>query len=413
MVYIVLRLLINQSAALSAALVLCTLPLHLFFARTQIVVSLNSFLSSLIIVSLLFFLKRKRTADYIFLGTILGFIFNFHAAIRVVAILTLLFIVLKDVLTIIRQAFQKLPNLKIGLFNLILLIVFCFVGFGPRLLFSNSSNFFHTSRFFLQKEDGIQISPPKLNDIIRVKNNYIKSLLVWFHEPAFYFFGQNKPILTPFLAVFFFLGIIYSLFLIKKTILYFLFFLALAIPFFNSAITDIVNADHRLSPMFPIGAIFIGIGISYTLNFIRHKYLRYLFGTFILGYLLLFQTYKFFHDRPADTFYDVGDYLTMHTVQFLKSRKTTGDICLLTSPENYTKLNYQHYRELFQYFLPQITLEMLQNQEIGNNEMYIYHGTCFGKYDKTTYRKVPCSTTKNNYKCPLYFNDTLMIHYKE
>ncbi|HWS48981.1 MAG TPA: glycosyltransferase family 39 protein [Candidatus Methanoperedens sp.] len=413
LVYIILKLLINQTAGLFGALVLCTLPLHMFFARTQIVVSLNSFLSSATILSLFLFLKRKQTVDYIFMGTILGFTFNFHAAIRVVAILVLLFITSKEVLTIIKHIIKKLPEVHIRIRNLILLIVFCFVGFGPRILFTNSANFLHTSRFFLQKDNNSYISLPKLDDMITLKNNYIKSLLVWFYEPTFYFFGQYKPILTPFLTIFFFLGIIYSSFLIKKTILYFLLSLVFVIPFFNSAITDVINADHRLSPMFPVGAIFIGIGISYTFVLMRNKYLYYLLGVLILGYLLFFQTYKFFQNRPADIFHNVGDYLTMHTIQFLKSNKITGDICLLTSPDNTTSLNYPHYSEQFQYFLPNITVQTLPSEEIRNNEIYIYRGNCLKKYEKTTYKYISCSDVSNNYHCPLNFNEVMMIHYQE
>jgi len=412
LIFTILKLLISQTTAIFGTLILITLPLHLFFARTQIVVSLNSFLSSLIILALFFLLKKGRSLDYVLMGTIIGFAFGFHAAIRVIAILVLLAIIAIDSSKIIEQLINKKNEIQKKLLNITLLTFFCFIGFGPRLLFTNPTNFFHTSRLVLQEETPLIRLSQDTSALDTIKQNYVKSLMVWFYEPTHSFFPDEKPILPPLLALFFILGIGYSLFILKNTFLYILIYLAIVTPLFSSALTDQINSDHRLSPLLPIGAIFVSIGISYIFSFIHHKYLRYIFWILTIGYLI-FQTWKFFAYRLADKNYEMKDYLSMHLIQFIKSSPIPDSLCLFVSPTNYENLNFDHYIEQYRYFLPNTIVQTVSDEKISDSEAYLINGTCPENYEGATKQKnIPCTTASNKYYCPENFDGNITIHFQ-
>lgn len=402
-IYILVRLLTNKTAAFFSAFVLASLPLHIFFTRTQIVVSFSTFWTSIILLVLYVLLRKHRNIDYILLGTILGFSFGFHAAIRVVAILVLLVIILIKSWKIF-WGIIKHHNIYEHLLNLLLIALFCFLGFGPRIIYSNVDNFFHTSRL---------TATSTVDDQKNIKENYLKSLMVWFYEPTTYFYADHKPILPPFLAVFFLIGLGFMVFIQKKVFSYILIFLAFAIPFFSSAITDLINADHRIVTLLPIGAILVGSGIAYIIFEIRYKLIRYLVIIFICGYLIL-QTLIFFGDQPANKNYKIQDYLSMHIIQFLKSRHdpVQKEYCEYVSPSNYNNLNLPHYIEQYEYFLPDIKVHANSNEKVKDNEVYIFKNTCPQNYQiNTRIRIISCSKLSNSLFCPLDYKDDMIIHY--
>lgn len=409
-IFILVRFLLSKTAAFFSALTLATLPLHLFFARTQIVVAFNSFWSSFILLFLFILFKKGRTIDYVFLGTILGFAGGFHAAIRTMVILVLLTVITVDLWTIIKKLVKKEKKFH-NLQKIFLLIVFFLVGFGPRILFSDTLNFFHTSRL-------------SLSDLYTTETRYIKSLMVWGYEKTTFFYPDHNPILSPILAVFFLLGIGYSLFILKKKYLYILIFLSVSLPFFNSSITDWINADHRISPLLPIGAIFAGMGINYVLNLISNKNLKFIIGGIIFIYLL-FKACGFFTDLPANKNYNIKDYLSMHIIYFIKSQSSnkltnsvyaqttdSKNICIWVSPDNYYNLNLTHYLEQYKYFLPDKIIEIKEDTNIKNNESYIFKQECPVNYKITTKEKIiKCNLFEKNFYCPLNSSDNIVIHY--
>jgi hypothetical protein len=306
--------------------------------------------------------------------------------------------------------------------RLFCLIVFCFVGFGPRLLFSNTTTFFHTSRFTLQENIDTG-SIPTLANIQTIKANYVKSLMVWFYEPTTFVYPDHKPIFPPFLAIFFLLGFGYTFFVWRKPFFYILIFLAVTIPLFNSAITDRINVDYRVSPLMPIGSIFVGIGIWYVLHFFRNLYLRYSISG-VIGIYLLFQIGSFFINRPADKNYGIQDYLSMHIIYFIKSNSLFQNtkfyhksvpqtpICLVVSPDNYFTLHLLHYEEQYQYFLPNAMIVTKSNVSVDDGEAYVFNGTCPNDYTIATKKQVTtCNADDNNFLCPLHYNGNITIHY--
>lgn len=422
-IFMLMRMQLNRTAAFFSALVLATLPLHIFFARTQVVVAFNSFWSSIILLSLYLLLKKKRAVDYAFFGTIIGFVFGFHAAIRVVAILVLLCVIGISLYEIVSK-FIKKHQIRNSLLKLFLLVLFCFVGFGPRLLFSNTTNFLHTSRFVLQ-QDAETKTMPTMQEVQTIKDNYLKSLMVWFYEPTQYMYPDHKPIFPPLLAAFFLLGIGHSLFVVKNPFLYVLTFLIITVPLLSSAITDSINADHRLSPLMPIGIVFVGVGVYYVFSLVKYKYARYTLGILLYIYLL-FQPSGFFINQPANKNYDIKDYLSMHIIKFIKSKQNiqfqnvaysnttvlNNNMCIFVSLMNYQNLSLAHYQEQYQYFLPNVIVQTKSDAGINDNEAYLFNGSCPTDY-KTTIKQhtISCNSMKHDFFCPLNFTGNIVIHY--
>ncbi|HVA96859.1 MAG TPA: glycosyltransferase family 39 protein [Candidatus Acidoferrales bacterium] len=434
LLYFLIRLVLNRSTAFWSALVLATLPLHMYFAHTQVVVAFNLFWVPVILLVLFILLKRHRFVDYAFFGTVLGFASGFHAAIRVFACLILLILFFLEFREMIVKKFALEEKRALRFGKLAVLLIFFFVGFGPRLLFTGTQDFFHSSRFVFENQMQ-ESSPITAQNISTLKNNYIRSIMVYIYEPTTFFYPDVKPIFTPFLAIFFLLGIGYAFFVLKNSFLNILLFLLIVLPFFTSAITDWINASHRVSPLFAIASIFVAIGITYCISAIRHKNLRYLFITVMICYLLI-QLLTFYTKQPANKNVGMPGYLDMHMFYFLQQEKqyqlsptmslrymqqslqspnSLSHICLAVSPDNYQNYmsNYEAYSQQQQFLLPNATIDYMKNRAIHNNEVYIVSGQCSnGNTYTTTHHTYTIScATGNNFTCPLNYSGTIRIYY--
>lgn len=419
LLYLLIRLVINRQTALWSAIILATLPLHMFFAHTQVVVAFNFFWTPIILLLLLNLLKRHSFIDYIFLGTILGFTCGFHAAVRAFACLVFLILLFLEFREMIFKRHVMQDKIYARLAKIVLLICFAIVGFGPRLFFTGPQDFFHTSRLSLGSK--LPANNPIALDVLalKIKNNYIKSLMVYFYEPTSFFYSENKPLFPPFLSIFFILGIGYSFFVLKKYFLNILIFILFALPFINSAITDRVNADHRLSPLFSIGAIFVAIGISYCIDLIKNKKSKYLTGVIVLLYLS-WKTAVFYIDQPANKNVPLRQYLSMHTFYFLQADKqyqasaSSAQVCLFVSPTNYQYFNGNiGAGEQQQYLLPGVNIKYGLGNSIDDNEVYIIKGGCQteNNYASAINTYTISCKSDNKFTCPLNYTGDITIHY--
>jgi hypothetical protein len=398
-VYLLLSVLTkNKFASFLGAMVLVSLPLHLFYSRTEIVVILSSLFATLILLSLFVFVQRKMSniADYIFLGALLGFTFNLHASIKAMSLIVLGVVIS---LCFYQWLTGKLRIHQFGI-SLFLLVFFVLIGFGPRLLNTPTNIFFHTSRVPLITENNGA-------DVTDIGEKYKKSLLVWVTEPTNAWYPDHKPIFSPLLFFLMILGIIVGLYK-KNFYLITILFITLVLHLSNSALTDILNGDHRLAPLYPIGALFVGVGISFLLEKIKPKSIKYTLA-FVLFIFLSYQTVLFFLNQPANKNKDVGDYLSMHTIYFLKENDSlykSNNLTFLVSPINYQKLNFLHYKEQYNFFFPKKIFFIEKGDTIGDNEIYIQNNDYdyFGKSFM-----IRCSD--KDYYCPLDYKNNFVIHY--
>lgn len=361
-IYVVIRKTINKEAAFWSSLILLSLPLHLYYARTEIVPFFSSIFTSLIFLFLSVFLKNKGFLTFSLLGLLLGFSSGFHTSIRTVAVLTLIIIIFTTFYEVHRGVLKK----KFAL-GLIFMIFFYFIGFGPRILFTTPDIFSQTRSTY-----------PGGSLVENISGNYKQSLLVYFKEPTLStHYPDFKPILDPVLGIFFVLGFLLSIFAKNKFLKYVCLY-AIFIPFLNSAITDTVNADHRLLPLLPITAVLAGFGIysvtAKAKNILRIKNWQILPLGFLLLTYILYQGFNFFWNEPATKQYGTADYLSMHTIYFINLKedyKNLNGICLFVSSNTYRYFNLLHVQEQYQYFVPNKYIRIIEEQEIPENEIYI------------------------------------------
>jgi len=400
LIYIFISLIISPEAGFWAALVLITLPLHLFYSRTQAVVIFSSFLTTCLLISVYFYFSKINYWRLSLLGLLIGLSFNFHASIKTVAIVIFIFILFNEV----RHLFKNYK--KIFLF-----ILFTIIGFGPRIWFSPLSIFFHTSRISIFDPFSTESI---FQQFLNLSNKYLQSLLVWFIEPTRSFFNNQIPLLNPLFFFILLTGIIY-LFKTKtkNSWLKFLVFLSLAIPFTNSAITDGVNFDHRLAPLFPIAAILVGFGVYIIKQKIKYPLLKYIFCFFIFT-SLIYQTCIFFIKRQADVnwnnFFTEKDYLSIHLINLVKShpQSFSSNLCVRVSDQNYPYFQLVHIKEQYQYLLPKYFINFIPDEKVPLNMAYL-NQDCSDQNSWNSYYYF-CSR-RIDYSCPKNYSGNFLIYY--
>ncbi|HET9947173.1 MAG TPA: glycosyltransferase family 39 protein [Patescibacteria group bacterium] len=409
--YVLLKSLINRVAAFFGALTLAVLPFQLFFSRTQIVVAFNTFWTCIILLASQFLFESNSLINYIFLGSALGFASEFHAGVRVVAVLVLLLVIIFKIIHSLRG---KIPFLQ-TLFGIILMVLFAVVSFGPQILFTSPSVFFHTGRFVLQT-DLISHVAPSAGQMQSIGADYLKSLGTWVFEPVSFFFHDDQPLLPPPLVVLFFIGIFYSLGFLRKSYYYFLFLLAILIPFFSSAITDAVNADHRLIVLLPIGVIFCSVAVARIVSFLKIKPLKILFLGIASVYLCYLAAY-FFVNQSANIGRDIHDYLSMDIIYTIQAQEktipevTSQTYCLRLSSANYKTFDYLHYKEQYDYFLPNISINKQEDKNVSDNTIYIFHGSCPVDLNKVKLQTKRNCSNKFNLYCPLNYSGDIIKYF--
>ncbi len=425
--YLLVRNLFNRSTAFWASLILVSFPLHIFFAHTQVVVAFNFFFASVLLYFFYRLLKSHATIDYIFFGTVVGFVCNFHAAIRSFACVLLLILFFLEGKKLIEKHFASIKQHSL---QLLFLLLFAVIGFGPRLLYTAPQDFLHTSRFSL--EDKVTAHKPfTLKDATTIKTNYVKSLMVYVYETTSFFYPEPIPLLPPFLAIFFMLGLGYGFFVVKDRFVNILLFLLLTIPFINSAMTDAVNAEHRLSPLLPVVATITAIGIAYIFQLLKWKGWKYLFGFILLCYLTT-QVVTYYTSNVANKGTSFQDIVTMDTFTFLQSdtllykspmlnlsyaNKTfiPTPLCLYMSPKNFQYFPGNiRIDEPEEYFIPSATIQYQQNSAISDNDIYVLHQPCVPDipYTRLVTQQTSLSCLDfNHFMCPLGKKDIISIHY--
>lgn len=401
LLYFLIRLLINRRIALLGGLIYASLALHLLYGRTELVVIFDSFWTTAILLVFFIWFQKRRLPDLILLGTILGFASTFHSAVRIISLAILLIVVFLEIKKVFFHDLKK--SVSIFVF-----IIFCFIGFGPTILYSTTKTFFQSEKFYNgdYKERRTLFNSEEIKGI---EANYAKSLMVWFYEPTTS--RYDTPLLPPLFGLLFVLGMGYAVFVSKKPFFYILLGFVFILPLTNSAITNSINADHRLMPLLSIGTVFIALGIQGVFGLFSNSIAKVFLSSILVLYIG-YQMFSFFYYQPAIKQRDIKDFLSMHTIYFLKSAETgSNKVCLYVSKTNYDNLDLLHYKEQYQYFLPQYERVTKANDAIGDNEIYIFKGDCPDDYTTANNKlRISCSG-KVNFQCPLDYNGNIVIHY--
>jgi len=375
---------VGSIAGFWAALTLTCLPLHLFYSRTETVVIFSSLLTTILI----YFAYRviNKPKDYIYLAILIGFSFNFHASVKTVAILLLPVLFMKIL------SFQKFTKIIISTFISVIAII---VGFGPTILRTTPEIFFNYSRF-----NGNSVN------FVSLIGKYFESLKVIAFSPTTSHYFDHQPLVTIPLFVLFIIGLI-CLFIKKKNIFLLLTYLLLAILFTNSAITDLINADHRLIPLLPIISIIVGTSLYHLTSALPNLLKK---ASIIILFLYLTSlAYNFFDNQKANindynNWREPKEYLSMHLIYLIKNNNFPKDITIYVSRNNSVNFNYLHYQEQYRYFLPDKNIVFLADN-------YYDDHTAALSTSKQQFLQIDCKEKMNRFFCPLNDTNKFSIYY--
>ncbi len=390
-IYLIMKKFIGRTAGFFSAVVFSTLPLVLYYSRTEAVVAFSVFLFSLIFAYMFFFLKRRTYEICIIGGLLLGFSSGFHTSIRTMTLLTLGIISL-----ITLYDFYKDSLLKKLVLSLTLIFTFYIVGFGPRILFTTPDIFFQTRSFVLNQNE----EPNNSLGISKILGNYGKSLLVYISEPTLStHYPDFKPVLSPVSSIFFIVGIIFA-FIKKNKFMKITVFFALIIPFTNSAIADTINSDNRFGPLFVAASILTGFGIASISEYLKKQQIRFI-AIFIVFLFFVGQAILFFDNNSASRNYSRIDYLSMHNVYFIEKDKELSKlskICIYSNTSFYDYSMLYHIQEQYQFFLPRKTFYIASKDGILQNELYLSKN-CKG-VKRENYKRISLCLKEERFICP-------------
>ena len=391
LIYVLLRKWSNRYTAIIGSITLATLPLHLFFSRTQLVVILSSFLTTLLLFAFYRHQKDKSIISFASIGLFLGFSLNFHASIRIVTVIIALFV-------FIFLIFEKKGVLE-KVVKASLLIVFIVIGFGPRLLFTSSEIFIHSKRLpITEKYQNSSFWTGKT--AMKGLNSYKESLLVFVSAPTNFWYSDQKPIFDYVTSSLFIIGLGSLILRRKDPLSYVVIALIFIVPLTNSAFTDVINSDHRISPLYPIGSLVVGIGGYAILQFIKSVKMRWLLTVIFVLYLL-YQVQFFFSNQKAELTSDKSEYLHMQMIYLLQKRNYQGrKICVVSSEELSRNFQELHHREQREYFLPDTEVFLSSDTRREDNVLIIYQGECIEYHlDPINIFKLKCNES-NKFMCP-------------
>lgn len=410
-IYLLARKISNKTVAFFAALLMINSYTHLYFSRTEFVVILNSFSTSLIIIVLYLFLLNKNLKNQILLGLFLGFFSGFHASVRTVILMTI-FIYL---LFIGYQFFFKKERIQTT-FGLLLFIISLFIGFGPLLLHTKPAIFFHSSTVPLLNSSNFQKTNLSLKTtstpISNLLFNYLDSLRTYANNSIT---NRGNPFLGPIfpqlIFPFFILGLVYSIFFSKSVLLKILSFYSILLPLTNSAITDGLFNGHRLIPIIPISSIIAAFGINLFFgklkSFLKRKLLIIFFEIILILYILT-RGINFFASEAISKEKHFQDFVSMYTIYFLKSYPY-NKLCIFVSDANYDYSLLIHNEEKYQYFLPDKEIQWLKNSDILTKEIYITKNCNF----KTQYFSKEYCQTYKVFLCPTDDKSPIKIFFEK
>lgn len=443
LLYLLLRRAVGRTAGLFAGLALLTLPLHLFYGRTELVVICSSVLMTLLLLLLQGYVKRPSGVNAVLLGLGVGFAANFHAAIVTVAVTTLGLVVL-----LAAWRWYRTRRLGPAAGSLALVLLFSVVGLGPKLLFITPSTFLHTGEAFsTAAADTTAGAAPVQSGVgdtlqrvihhpLTVVRNYLTSVRSYVDTPlATTHYPDWKPLLDPVVAELFLLGLVAAV-LSRNATLRLLAFYAAVIPLTNSALTNSLNGDNRLLPAAPVAAALAGYAAALLVDALRRGRLLLpalsLTGgdahagtapqpartlelrrwgsalAVVLAAVLLVQGVKFFWDRPADRGGSADDYLAMHLFSFVAADpayRHAPRLCLAVSPARFQYFANPDYKllveEQYQYFLPGKTFWIYSSPDVQDGELYV-SATCSPDLGHHFDLVASCTrSAKTRFTCPL------------
>lgn len=363
-------------AATCAGLVLTFNLFDFFFGRTETVLALNGLCTTIALLAC-WALSRERTARiYAIIGMISGIALTFHAGTRPV----LFFVATAALILCGIDAIRKKIAVQHAVAMVACLVVFTFIGLGPKIIFTNFSD-------LLVAGNRVSFSSPTV-----LFSKYVDSILVFFHSPmSTLHFLDGEPIFAWPALILLVAGVALSLFSKSRFFTVVSLILLSGLPLTNSAITDSLNADHRLTPLVVVGCLFVGFALlppdrrRVPLKFAQlHNRLsgKWIYWQTFAGFICLvlalasiirgvtkepFSYSTWNRDAP------VLDFLSTYGARTLKESPLANRdvICVGLSEKSAEVFERMHTREYFEFLVPHKKFVVLRRKSAKDQEMYL------------------------------------------
>jgi len=424
-VYYIAKRFIHSRSGLIAALVMIAMPLHLYYSRTETVVIFSSLITSLLLLSLLFFIEKDTKNRLLAVVVMIGFALNFHGSAKAAAGITGVIVGMIVLYRYLNRGklIKQFPELIGGVLVIIMGLI---IGFGPRLVFSPPQTIFQT-RSLILAEDLIkkeEIEDPTWQDEAGLMcKKYKQSVLVYFATPAYSHFASEAPLLSFLIGPFFVLGVI-TIFIEPNRRKGVIILFALLLPLTNSAITECLNCDHRLAPLFPFTALISTYGFmmfydkALKRSFKKEESIPSLIILILAGVLNFYPLTDFYVSQIAnDNMFRVGrtglyqSFMAQYSVERIKELDYEGDICLMGNKTNIEYLQLAHVREMFNYYLPLVNFEYTVKETMSQKNLYVGLGCEEDATMLNSYYSIDYCKEWKPFLCPLEGNYPFKIFY--
>ena len=382
LMFVLITKLTNKYVALAAAAIAASIPLHLYYSRSEVVVIMDSLGATCTLLSLVWYTKSPGFKKLLLIGFCIGMILGLHSALRPLALLAFIYTI---VLLIKNRQLGYIPT-----FILTILITF-----GPRILFSDQLTLLNSN---------------KLNfDLSTIFTAIPQSLGVYFFTSTSTHFYLQAPILMPFYALLFIIGVVA---LLKKlnSITVFVFLCLFILPITNSALTDTINADHRLMVLIP----FIIAATSYGINLIEEnihnsKLILGFFYSFIL-FSVITTTYTFFYNEYASysMFLDTRannyqNYLSTYigiAIQSNARLSASKTICISGNSFEIDHKERMHVKGYLNYVFPDVNFEYQTDNSLEDRSIAISN-SCSSTTANSAQQEIMYCAPYQKFVCPL------------
>jgi len=333
--YLFTRDVFGRTEAWVAAGLLATLPFHVHFSRLGFANIIDSLSTATVLWLLYRGMKRGSTLNFLTAGILGGLFLSTYPGSRLAPILGLCCI---GYIAMRTRGFLKTQARNIVIFVLALAITsapilgYFYTHFNIFSARMTTENIFQNNTF----QNGLQNGSSAFEILT---GQFMQSSLVFILTPAVSnFFNSPKPYLIPLAAIFFMLGMAYTIWHIKEerylTVLVW-FWIAIIL---GSTITSGPPTSQRMLMSTPALAIITAIGFSKAVDTIPQKsrFTRWARTSMLLIFVLFIGyqnvNFYFYEYRDGHYFEDPTNELTYETGALIAPLHTNGRFYLIAEP---------------------------------------------------------------------------------
>ncbi|HEX2463776.1 MAG TPA: glycosyltransferase family 39 protein [Thermoanaerobaculia bacterium] len=368
LLYLLARRYLPLSHALAAAALMLSVPAYMFYARREPVHAYNPFWMVVLLAAVMRVEEQDaKPRTFGVLGLVAGVTVHFHAAVKAAGFAALGVCALLAIARTVtgKQTWRRLLGGGVAA------VLGFLIGIGPLLLVSDLGLLFSSGRL----SAGARLEP------LFVLDAYQRSLRVFFDEPTRSWFPTHQPLIpSATLSALFAIGAVFGFVAVPLRLQLTLVFFVLVLPLTNSALTDILNGEHRLSPLFPAVGLLMAMGLAVlhraTAGLRPPPLRRALRAALLLvaGLAAAQQVHAFFVDEQArhrDRFAAYLVHEALREIERTPRLDRARTLCIGGGPPLHRELQLGHYRDGFSFYRPGQTIRAVEVEGAPDNDIFV------------------------------------------